>query len=151
MNDTFYGSYYQNESIITEKSKQIIIEPNESNLTHIKEIFIYFTNLSTGNKERVLDLLTILFGDKIQYRYSSLDLDIYQKTTRPEHNSSIPNPQPIYSIGFSLYPKNNHPSGLVNVSKEHVKFTFDLKSGVRLQNYNTTIIFFGYKVFSDDL
>ena len=68
-----------------------------------------------------------------------------------EQNIYITNLIQIYSIGFSLYPENNYPSGLANVSKNTIKFTFDVKSGVIFQNYKITIIFFGYKVFEDNL
>lgn len=148
LNKLFYGSYYQNESIITDELNRITINPDQSNLTHIKEIFIYFTNLQTGNKERVINLLTIQIGTEIINKYSNLDLDIYQETTHSEHSNKS---KSIYSIGYGLYPKNNYPSGLVNVSKEPIKFTFELKSGVKLRDYRTTILFFGYKVFSDNL
>jgi hypothetical protein len=118
------------------------IEPKQINLTHIKEIFIFFTNIQTNQKEKIVSKFKITIAD-ITNEYSDLDMEIYSRL----HHNNIGNL--IYNIGYSLNYSHSYPNGLFNLSDKPVKIEYFINEDKIMTNYKINIIFFGYKVHAN--
>jgi hypothetical protein len=76
-----YVEYLDKLPYITETNNKIgtiSIGNIQTVLTHIKEILIFFTNIETNQKEKIVNKFKITISD-ISNEYSSLDMEIYSK------------------------------------------------------------------------
>lgn len=150
-NCEFTNGYYEyvnnlSEIFNFEKSTCLIEISNQINLTHIREIFIFFTNLKTNKKERISNNFYITIAD-ITNEYTDLDMNIYAQT---HHSLSNPDNQ-IYSIGYSLDPLNSYPNGLFNMANKPIKIEFDISDKIDindLKNYQVNVVLFGFNVYT---
>ena len=142
-----YHEYKNTLADIFNHNKQIgqIEISTQINLTHIKEIFIFFTNLQTNQKEKIANKFFITIAD-ITNEYSALDMDIYTHI----HHSNINSDNKIYAIGFSINPNNSYPNGLFNTSNKPISIEFDLMENINkndLSNYQINVVLFGFNVY----
>lgn len=145
----FINGYHEYKNTLTEifnHDKQIgqIEISSQINLTHIKEIFIFFTNSHTNQKDRIANKFAITIAD-ITNEYSTLDMDIYTQIHHPMANSD----NKIYAIGFSIDPNNSYPNGLFNTSNKPISIEFDLMENINkddLANYQINVVLFGFNV-----
>lgn len=113
--------------------------PNEKiGLTHIKEIFIFFTNTKTNKREKIAKKFKITIAN-ITNEYNSIDMDIYSNTHHDNTDKFI------YNIGYSLNHRS-YPNGQFNIAGLPIKIISEFREKINLLDYNITIVFFGYNV-----
>lgn len=117
----------------------ISISNEQINLTHIKEIFIFFTNIETNKKEKIANKFKITIAD-ITNEYSSLQMDIYSNL----HHANIDDQ--IYNIGYSLNPSHSYPNGNFNIAEKPIKIEYVLSENINLSKYKINVVFFGFNV-----
>lgn len=150
LNQIFTNGYYEyknNLDKIYDEEKSICLVEifNSINLSHIKEIFIFFTNKQTNKKEKITNKFKITIAD-ITNEYSTLDMEIYSQL----HHSNINSDNQIYSIGYSLTSSHSYPNGLFNVSDKPIKIECNLIEHVKknnLFNYQINVVLFGFNVY----
>jgi len=152
------NGYYEYNTKLNSTDKKFKIEIDPKNvLTHIKEIFIFFTNLQTGKKEKIANKFSISISD-ITNEYSSLDMEIFSKLAHSKSNSIddviLNQSNLIYTIGYYLNSNYSYPTGLYNLTNKSVKIEFDLNfdnvctniDSNFISDYQVNVIFFGFNI-----
>jgi hypothetical protein len=102
----------------------------------LKELVIFYENIDTTKNERIASNFLITYDD-IKYEYDELICDIYSNLYHKNIND-------IYMVGFSLYPKENQPSGEIVVN--HILIKPTLKQNIDITKYKMNIILYGYEL-----